>query len=60
MTLLRGLIRNEGLTMLLVTHDMSVARYADRVVHLLDGCIQRIEQIEPEAEAVILANGVLN
>ena len=31
------------LTMVLVTHDMNVAKYADRVVHLLDGQIQRIE-----------------
>ena len=60
MALLRGLIRNEGLTMLLVTHDMGVARYADRVVHLLDGRIQRIEQIEPETEEVVEAQGVLN
>ncbi|MCG8351429.1 MAG: ABC transporter ATP-binding protein [Chloroflexales bacterium] len=43
MGLLQRLIRDEGLTLLLVTHDMNVARYADRIVHLLDGQIQYIE-----------------
>ncbi len=43
MSLLQRLIREEGLTLLLVTHDMNVARYADRIVRLLDGQVQRIE-----------------
>jgi putative ABC transport system ATP-binding protein len=43
--LLQRLVRDEGLTLLLVTHDMGVARYADRIVHLLDGRVQRIEEI---------------
>ncbi len=47
--LLQGLVRDEGLTLLLVTHDMNVARYADRIVHLLDGRVQRIEVSEPAA-----------
>lgn len=41
--MLRELLRTAGLTMVLVTHDMNVASYADRIVHLLDGRIQRIE-----------------
>jgi putative ABC transport system ATP-binding protein len=41
--MLRELLRTTGLTMVLVTHDMNVASYADRIVHLLDGHIQRIE-----------------
>jgi putative ABC transport system ATP-binding protein len=43
MGLLRRLVRDEGLTLLLVTHDMGVARYADRIVHLRDGEVQSIE-----------------
>jgi putative ABC transport system ATP-binding protein len=43
MGLLRRLVRDEGLTLLLVTHDMGVARYADRIVHLRDGAVQAIE-----------------
>ncbi|PDW01500.1 ABC transporter ATP-binding protein [Candidatus Viridilinea mediisalina] len=45
MTLLQRLVREEGLTMLLVTHDMGVAHYADRIVHLRDGAIERMEQV---------------
>jgi putative ABC transport system ATP-binding protein len=43
LALLQRLVRNEGLTLLLVTHDMNVASYADRIVHLLDGRVQYIE-----------------
>ncbi len=46
MALLRRLVREEGLTLLLVTHDMSVARYADRIVHLRDGAVQFVETLE--------------
>jgi putative ABC transport system ATP-binding protein len=42
LNILRDLVRTRGVTMVLVTHDMQVASYADRVVHLLDGHIQRI------------------
>ncbi|NTU82861.1 MAG: ABC transporter ATP-binding protein [Chloroflexales bacterium] len=43
MALLRRLVRDEGRTLLLVTHDMGVARYADRIVHLRDGVVERLE-----------------
>jgi putative ABC transport system ATP-binding protein len=43
LNLLRGLLSTQGITLMLVTHDMQVASYADRVVHLRDGRIQRIE-----------------
>jgi len=45
MRLLQRLIREEGLTLLLVTHDMNVARYADRIVYLADGRVQRVETV---------------
>jgi ABC-type lipoprotein export system ATPase subunit len=45
MRLLRQRIADDGLTLMLVTHDMGVASYADRVVHLRDGAIQRIEDV---------------
>jgi ABC-type lipoprotein export system ATPase subunit len=31
--------RSDGLTVILVTHDPDVARYARRVIHIRDGCI---------------------
>ncbi|HMQ30548.1 MAG TPA: ABC transporter ATP-binding protein [Chloroflexaceae bacterium] len=48
MALLRRLVRDEGLTLLLVTHDMGVARYADRIVHLRDGAVERLESVADE------------
>jgi putative ABC transport system ATP-binding protein len=51
MGLLQRLVREEGLTMLLVTHDMGVARFADRIVHLRDGAVERIEASEAAAVA---------
>ena len=53
MSLLRNRVRDEGLTLLLVTHDMGVARYADRIVHPLDGHIQRIEEVGERDGAVV-------
>lgn len=39
MALLRTLNREQGVTLLLVTHDLDAASFADRVVHLRDGQI---------------------
>jgi putative ABC transport system ATP-binding protein len=52
MALLQRLVREEGLTLLLVTHDMGVASFADRIVHLRDGLVERIELHRPAAEVV--------
>ncbi len=41
--LLREAVSSQGVTMMLVTHDLRVASYADRVVHMLDGRIEKIE-----------------
>src|SRR5438067_584838 len=43
MHLLRDL-NAEGLTLILVTHDSSVAAYANRIVRLRDGKVVEIEQ----------------
>jgi putative ABC transport system ATP-binding protein len=39
MALLRTLNREQGVTLLLVTHDLAAAGFADRIVHLRDGQI---------------------
>jgi putative ABC transport system ATP-binding protein len=36
----------EGRTILMVTHERHVAEHADRIVHLVDGQIQEIEQLD--------------
>ncbi len=41
--LLCDLVRKNGLTLVMVTHDMEVASRADRIVHLRDGNIQQVE-----------------
>ena len=40
---LRELVDQRGQTIVMVTHDPAVARQADRVVHLLDGRVEREE-----------------
>ena len=35
----------DGRTLLVVTHEREVAEYADRIVHMVDGQIERIEQL---------------
>jgi putative ABC transport system ATP-binding protein len=43
LTLLRRSCDNLGQTIMIITHDVAVAAYADRVVHLKDGRIERQE-----------------
>ncbi len=44
MDLLRQLNKEQGLTLIVVTHDAEVAAYADRIVHLRDGNLESIEE----------------
>ena len=41
--LLRDAVASQNVTLMLVTHDMQVASFADRIVHMRDGRIQSIE-----------------
>ena len=41
--LLCSLVAKNGLTLIMVTHDLEVASRADRIIHLRDGRIQNIE-----------------
>ena len=41
--LLRRAVAERGVTLVVVTHDLGVARCADRVVHLRDGRVERVE-----------------
>jgi putative ABC transport system ATP-binding protein len=52
---MQNLVRNEGVTLLMVTHDLNAASYADRIVHLRDGKIERIEDTaaRPALEATL-------
>lgn len=48
MRLLQQLNRDEGLTIVMVTHEEDMARYASRLVIFTDGRILRDEPVEPE------------
>ena len=48
---MRHLNRERGLTFLIVTHDISVGRKADRIVRMLDGGVVEDEHLEvPDGE----------
>jgi putative ABC transport system ATP-binding protein len=57
--LLEEVLRQEGRSMVLVTHDNGVARHADRIVHLRDGMIQQIEQVVRETSDPALVEEAL-
>lgn len=48
MEVLRGLNRTEGLTIIMVTHEEDMAQYADRLIWMVDG---RVERDEPTRKA---------
>lgn len=57
MAIIVNMARKQNQTLVIVTHDPSIARYANRIVHILDGNIESIETNEvpivpPEPELV--------
>lgn len=46
--MLVDLNRNQGITLIMVTHDQNLKHFAHRVVHMVDGKIFRIEQVPEE------------
>ena len=56
MELIRQIAKDNHQTIVMVTHDRSLAMYADRVIHILDGKIQSIETtVRSSQEEVIPA-----
>jgi putative ABC transport system ATP-binding protein len=51
MAILQQLNRETGITIVLVTHDPRISRYARRVIHLFDGKVLREELIDNPIEA---------
>ena len=52
MAILQWLNRYRGITIVLVTHDIDIARHAGRIVHLHDGSIDREEMVTEPLMAV--------
>lgn len=46
MELLTKLIKENNMTMIVVTHDNRIYKYADRIAHMEDGKINKIEEIK--------------
>jgi putative ABC transport system ATP-binding protein len=44
MGMMMEFVRENNRTMILVTHDKTIAEYADKVVYILDGNIVKIEE----------------
>jgi putative ABC transport system ATP-binding protein len=44
MDLVTGLNRNQGITIVMVTHERDMAAYAKRTVRFLDGLVESDEQ----------------
>lgn len=48
MDLFVTLNKEKGTTVIMVTHDREVANKADRIIHILDGCVKEEEVLEHE------------
>jgi putative ABC transport system ATP-binding protein len=51
--LMRDLNKNEGITFLVVSHDISITEVADRVLHLMDGTISKQQHRQPRSKKVM-------
>lgn len=54
-TLMRDLVNSQGLTIVIVTHDMQIAGQADRIVRLNDGVVQSDERPRTPHTAPVLS-----
>jgi ABC-type lipoprotein export system ATPase subunit len=54
---LLGELHGEGLSLILVTHDRMVARYADRMITVRDGRIVTDERLAVAGAAVLVPAG---
>jgi putative ABC transport system ATP-binding protein len=44
MGIMLNMVRSKNQTLIIVTHDKEVARFADKVVYILDGDIEKVEE----------------
>jgi putative ABC transport system ATP-binding protein len=53
MAILQQLNRERGITVVLVTHDQSIARHTSRIVHLYDGRVVEEERVAQPSDALV-------
>src|SRR5512135_1359472 len=49
MAIFQQLNREQGITIILVTHDAGIARHARRIIHMRDGCVEKDEVLEVQS-----------
>jgi putative ABC transport system ATP-binding protein len=53
MAIFKQLNREQGITVILVTHDPEVARHAERIIHVRDGAVAGDEQVAEPLEVAV-------
>ncbi|MBN1921360.1 MAG: ABC transporter ATP-binding protein [Anaerolineae bacterium] len=54
MAILQRLNREQGITVILVTHDANIGRYANRILHIFDGVVSKEENVKDPIDATII------
>ncbi len=52
MTLMKNIVRKTGQTVVMVTHDLTLAQKADRIIYLIDGRIVKEEHTTSQGEEI--------
>lgn len=53
MDLITSMARKNNQTLVIVTHDMDIAQYADKIIHITDGDIDQIIERESRGESIV-------